>query len=63
MTVCHLYKYIFRFKLKRVITSYIGTSAGTVRLIEIHRDTIVEEVRSITGAELIISENLKIMNV
>ncbi|WP_291634111.1 3-oxoacid CoA-transferase subunit B [Clostridium sp.] len=38
------------------------TSKGLV-LTEIHKDTTVEEVISLTQAELIISENLKIMDV
>ena len=38
------------------------TDKGLV-LTEIHKDTTVEEVISLTGAELIISENLKIMDV
>ncbi len=38
------------------------TDKGLV-LIEINKDTTVEEVKSLTGAELIISENLKIMDV
>ena len=38
------------------------TGKGLV-LIEIHKDTTVEEVKSLTQAELIISDNLKIMDV
>ncbi|MCB2305560.1 3-oxoacid CoA-transferase subunit B [Clostridium estertheticum] len=38
------------------------TDKGLV-LIEIHKDTTVEEVKSLTEAELIISENLKIMDI
>ncbi|MBW9151499.1 3-oxoacid CoA-transferase subunit B [Clostridium estertheticum] len=38
------------------------TDNGLV-LIEIHKDTTVEEVKSLTEAELIISENLKIMDI
>lgn len=38
------------------------TDKGLV-LIEIHKDTTVEEVKSLTEAELIISKNLKIMDV
>ncbi|MGK0469126.1 3-oxoacid CoA-transferase subunit B [Clostridium sp.] len=38
------------------------TGNGLV-LIEIHKDTTVEEVKSLTGAELIISKNLKIMDI
>ncbi|MBU3154928.1 3-oxoacid CoA-transferase subunit B [Clostridium estertheticum] len=38
------------------------TDKGLV-LIEIHKDTTVEEVKSLTHAELIISENLKIMDI
>ena len=38
------------------------TDKGLV-LIEIHKDTTVEEVKSLTQAELIISDNLKIMDV
>ncbi|MBW9171452.1 3-oxoacid CoA-transferase subunit B [Clostridium estertheticum] len=38
------------------------TDNGLV-LIEIHKDTTVEEVKSLTEAELIISDNLKIMDI
>ncbi|MEK6264517.1 MAG: succinyl-CoA--3-ketoacid-CoA transferase, partial [Clostridium sp.] len=38
------------------------TSDGLV-LTEIHKDTTVEEVKSLTGAELIISKKLKIMDI
>lgn len=38
------------------------TSKGLV-LTEIHKDTTIEEVKSLTDAELIISDNLKIMDV
>ena len=49
-----------------LIVTELGVMEVTARglvLTEIHKDTTVEEVKSLTDAELIISDNLKIMDV
>lgn len=49
-----------------LIVTELGVMEVTARglvLTEIHKDTTVEEVKSLTEAELIISDNLKIMDI